>query len=205
MEDELKLCIMMGKVAYRVAHRTLSMSEQSKDPIQRFMSDLCDHIVAEHHTFVRREGPEILAQSRQLVVKDLASFKQIQRDFEALFHALEPHMCKEETVIFPVCKRLEAEGPLFDSPLGSANNAVRIVFHEHTQGYDALHALEKQLQQPHAEGPEFSEWLHRIQRFCDDLKLHIYLENEVLFSMAMFRENVLKAKAAAKAKGSPKA
>src|SRR5262245_50330857 len=75
------------------------------------LSELCDHIVAVHHDYLRRELPrlaELLAKCERAHGEDRPELVEARETFEHLRAELEHHLADEERRLFPACRRLDA-------------------------------------------------------------------------------------------------
>src|SRR5262245_37874439 len=78
------------------------------------LSELCDHIVAVHHGYLRRELPrltELLAKCERAHGDDRPELVEARETFEHLRAELEHHLADEERRLFPACRRLDAGDP----------------------------------------------------------------------------------------------
>ena len=177
----------------------LSSKTHPSNPLSLTLPELCDHIVTEHHDFVRREGPAILEQAQRLPEPRPLALTRIKVLFEKVVEELGPHQFKEEQVLFPLCKRLALAEEPFAAHCGSVQNPIRVMTQEHRRSAHDLHLLEGLAQQYLAAAQNTDDqatsanprWVQRILRFCDNLRIHMALENEVLFPLALARETAL--------------
>lgn len=170
------------------------MTKIQKNPLHMSMQDLCEHIVKQHHQFVRQEGPEILKAAQHLEAKNKADFYTIKTLLSEILSDLSPHMLKEEMVLFPFCKKLEQAEDIFEMPFGSIARPIEVMSSEHNKSSRDLNVLESLLSKTHEENQNYTTWIERIQAFCQDLKTHMYLENEVLFPRALALEEAFNMK-----------
>jgi len=110
------------------------------------LANLCDHIEQTHHEYLKSELPR-LTELIDNVVRAHAErhpeLRQAQQVFAALRGELEPHLLKEERILFPALRQLEqaASPPLF--PFGSVANPIGVMQHEHDTAGSALKALRR--------------------------------------------------------------
>lgn len=151
-------------------------------------SFLADFIVQNHHSFVRNAIPELqpfLDKVCDAHGDDCPELFQIRENFISLAEELTSHMEKEEIVLFPAIKRLEANGreghPLtatIQAPLGAME-------HEHLIAGDLIkhiRALSNNYTPPEFACPTFRITFRKLQEFDNDLMKHIHLENNILFA-----------------------
>ena len=145
------------------------------------LTELCDHIVSEHHDRLRQELPRLDALLEKVVRahgEERPSVVELRATFSTLRSELEEHLAAEETQLFPLVR---AGGP-YDA------EQVRELEHDHewagaslsrmrdlTGGYDLGQAL-CNTHRATLDG------LHELER---DLHQHIHEENNVLFPRAL--------------------
>ena len=158
-------------------------------------TNLCDHIEATHHAFLREELPRLT----QLVDKvadvhgdNHEELRQLRAVFAELREELEPHMMKEEQVLFPAIRQLEqaASAPRF--PFGTVANPIQMMEHEHDHAGDALkriRTLTADFTPPDDACNTYRVMLDGLQNLETDLHQHIHKENNILFPMAQRLES----------------
>jgi len=170
-----------------IAHH---VDETSHDWSKTPPGELCDHIEATHHAFLREELPRLT----QLVEKvadvhgtSHPELTQLRAVFEELRAELEPHMMKEEQILFPAIRQLEqaTSAPWF--PFDTVANPIRMMEDEHDQAGDALtriRELTSDFTPPDDACNTYRVMLDGLQNLEADLHQHIHKENNILFPMA---------------------
>lgn len=155
------------------------------------LTELADHIQATHHAYLRKELPRLDAMTEKVSQvhgdKDERLFKMRQA-FVALKAELEPHMMKEERILFPIVRQLEAASKRQEFHCGSVANPIRQMEHEHDQAGQALAILNES-----TDGYTPPDWacntyralLDALARLEADMHQHIHKENNVLFPRAI--------------------
>lgn len=188
-------CDEQGLDADAVAARLADAASQSSAEMQPdWTTDspttLCDHIEATHHAFLRQELPRLT----QLVEKvadvhgdNHAELHQLRAVFAELRAELEPHMMKEEQVLFPAIRQLEQAASAPQFPFGTVANPIRMMEHEHDIAGNAL----KRIRNLTADFTPLDDacntcrvMLDGLQKLEADLHQHIHKENNILFPMA---------------------
>lgn len=172
-----------------------SATEQARDWSDAPLAALADHIVSRHHNYLREELPS-LGQTIAKVIEAHGrnhsdSLVPLQHAFEGLSAELTAHMMKEEMILFPLIKKLEAarkEGGVFSgAPGGSIGNPIRVMEHEHDSAAAALGQM-RQVTSDYTLPPDacntYRNLFQRLQTLESDLHLHIHLENNILFPRA---------------------
>lgn len=155
------------------------------------LAELADHIEATHHAYLRTELPRLDAMTEKVARvhgdKDERLFRM--RDaFVALKAELEPHLLKEENVLFPIVRQLEASSGTPQFPCGSVGNPIRQMEHEHDQAGDALAILSESTDAytpPDWACNTYRAMLDSLAKLEADLHQHIHKENNVLFPKAL--------------------
>ena len=174
--------------------------EQSELPdfVAAPLAELIDHIVDTHHIFTRAE----IYRLRLLIDKvndahgqnhpELARLRSL---FETLSAELEPHMMKEERVLFPYVIQMEnamqAERPHPFPPFGTVANPVRMMMREHDAAGDLLKEM-REVTANYTIPPDacisYQTLYQALDAFEKDLHQHIHLENNILFPRAVEME-----------------
>ncbi len=154
-------------------------------------SDLIDHIVNVHHSYLREAFPQIerllekIVEVHGLHHPELQSMREL---FSELKQELEVHMMKEEQVLFPIIKTLEQSiaSQTIPEPFhcGSVNNPIRMMEHEHDNAGEILRRLRQlsnQYQLPEDACTTYQLTFNQLSELETDLHLHIHKENNILF------------------------
>jgi len=155
------------------------------------LADLIDHIVATHHAFTRSE----LARVAPLMERVLKvhgdhhpELARVAQCFEAMACDLQPHLEKEERILFPFVRSLEAGDPAAECCFGTVQNPIRAMQSEHEQVGDILRELRtltRDFTPPEDACGSYRSLLMGLRNLEEDLHLHIYLESHLLFPRAI--------------------
>jgi regulator of cell morphogenesis and NO signaling len=147
---------------------------------------LVDFIIQNHHNYVAEAIPEIrflLDKVCDAHGNDNLELLRIREDFIDLAEELTSHMKKEEFVLFPAIKRLEAQTA--GHPLSSAiQSPISAMEDEHTIAGDLIKRIRtvtNNYTAPEFACPTYRITYQRLQEFDNDLMRHIHLENNILF------------------------
>lgn len=161
------------------------------------LSELCDHIEQVHHDYLRTELPrlqQIIAKVAKVHGANHPEMVEVRDAFAALQAELEPHMFKEEHVLFPAIRMLEQSSrpPIF--PFGTIANPIRRMEMEHDHAGDALaqirHATDN-YRVPDDACNTFRAMLSGLERLELDMHQHVHKENSILFPRAIAKEREL--------------
>lgn len=148
---------------------------------------LADYIIQNHHTFVRNAIPELkilLDKVCDAHGDDCEELLKIRENFASLSEELLSHMDKEELVLFPAIKRLEAQHHS-DHPLAFAlQTPISAMEHEHVIAgslVKKIRELSNNYTSPDFACPTFRITYKKLKEFDSDLMIHIHLENNILF------------------------
>jgi regulator of cell morphogenesis and NO signaling len=158
-------------------------------------AELLDHLLDAHHAYLHAELPAVGA----LAAKVLAAhgdrhpeLGQVEELVTLLTDDLEPHMMKEERVLFPAIARLTQGAAEF--PFGSINNPIRMMGIEHERAgelLDRLRATTNNYETPIDGCASYAALYDRLALLDHDTRLHIFEENHLLFPKAAALEEAL--------------
>lgn len=169
-------------------HQTPTMeSAQALRPENWSSIFLADFIVENHHSFVRRAIPELHALLEKVCDKhgnDSLELLKIRACFMDLSKEMMSHMDKEENVLFPAIRRLEAENNE-NHPIQRIIQApITAMEDEHQAAGDLvkqIRSLSNNYTPPDFACPTFQVTYRKLKEFDNDLMRHIHLENNILF------------------------
>jgi regulator of cell morphogenesis and NO signaling len=162
---------------------------------------LVEYIVNTHHQYVRGMLPTISAHAAKVAsvhgdhhpeVRDIAGvWQQVAME-------LDSHMMKEERILFPYIKQLDAadrgDGPVFAGGFGTVRNPIDMMEQEHDSvglAFDHMRRLAKDFTPPADACTTFQLFYRELDEFERDLHMHIHLENNVLHPRAIAMEERL--------------
>lgn len=161
---------------------------------QATLSDLIDHIEQTHHVYLRRELPRLTtltAKVREVHGANRPELVLVEEVFLTLQDELESHMMKEEQVLFPLIRQLEAADTLPSIHCGSVENPIGMMEHEHDNAGQALarlRQLTRDYEVPADACNTYRTMLSGLEELELDLHQHIHKENNILFPRASRRE-----------------
>jgi regulator of cell morphogenesis and NO signaling len=161
------------------------------DAMTMTLTGLADHIEQTHHAYLRSELPRLDGMTEKVASvhgeKD-SRLHAIRKTFLTLSEELSSHMMKEERILFPMVRQLEASQTAPAFHCGSLANPIRQMELEHDRAGSALERL-RELTDDYAP-PEWAcntyrSMLDALAHLERDLHQHIHKENNVLFPRAM--------------------
>lgn len=168
---------------------------QAREWNEASLSDLMKHIIEKHHAYCRQEleslDPLLTAVIREHGERH-PELRRIQSLFVKMGNDLKQHLLKEEQTLFPMIARMEEARtrqmapPRF--PFGTIANPIRMMTLEHDTGnreLDEIHKLSSNYQVPPEGDADYQELMQRLKDFEQDMKRHVFLEDEKLFPRAV--------------------
>lgn len=159
-------------------------------PANLTMTELADDIERTHHAYLREELPRLAG----LVKKVSAVHGQahpwltgLTSVYAELVAELEPHMLKEEQILFPLIRELDQAATAPSFHCGSVGNPIRMMEMEHQNAGAALGRIREMTTDyeiPEGACNSFRAMLSGLEHLEADLHLHIHKENEILFPKA---------------------
>lgn len=167
------------------------------------LTDLANHIEQVHHGYLRRELPRLDALTQKVANvhgPHDARLHDVRKTFVSLYEEFTSHTMKEEQILFPIIRQLEAatEKPSFHC--GSVANPIQQMHHEHDvvgEGLARLNELTDGYKLPAWGCNSYRSMLDGLKQLEWDTHQHIHKENNVLFPKAIQLETELAAGAKA--------
>ncbi|MFN8053711.1 MAG: iron-sulfur cluster repair di-iron protein [Acidimicrobiales bacterium] len=154
-------------------------------------SELVDHLEATHHRYLWDEMPRVTALVDKIVAVHGERHPElvgIAACVARVFADLGPHMMKEERVLFPMIRELDASSEARVFHCGTLRNPISVMLSEH----DAVGALLAELR--HLTGDytapvdgcaTYAACFAALAEIEADTHLHIHKENNVLFPLVV--------------------
>ena len=171
-------------------------SSNEPDAAAMSMTQLADHIEQTHHAYLRQALPAIHQMSARVAERhgdNKPEMRELFTVFDGLAQELMQHMMKEEKILFPMIRQLDAAGdtPSAPSHCGSIENPIAQMEHEHDEAGQAL-AKMSELTNGFVIPPDacktHTAMLEAMAALEQDLHRHIHKENSILFPRAAERE-----------------
>jgi len=172
-------------------------AEEPSTPIQPegdTLTEWVDYIVDTHHRYLKEALPRLTELIEKVVRAHSANhseLNEIQKIFSELRAELEPHLQKEEQVLFPMIRQLDVESGLPQFHCGSIRNPIRVMLMEHEQTEELLNSLSETSQgyRVPEDGCETYHSLYKeLENLEKDTRAHIAKENDRLFPRVLERE-----------------
>ncbi len=158
-------------------------------------AELVGHIVSTHHRYLWAELPrltELVEKVARVHGAPHPELDEVEAVFDDLRTDLEPHMLKEERVLFPMIRDLSvATGPP-SFHCGTVKNPISVMLAEHDRAGALLGRLRELTQgyAPPVDACASYEACYRgLAELEADTHLHIHKENNLLFPMVVELED----------------
>lgn len=154
----------------------------SMDPVA-----LVDHLERTHHAYLHTELERLDALAEKVAGvhggrhPELAEVVAV---FRALRADLEPHLAKEERVLFPMIRELASSSVAPAFHCGSIQNPISVMMLEHDRAGDLLarlHTITNAYRVPAAGCASYRALYAGLAQLEADTHLHVHKENNVLF------------------------
>lgn len=161
------------------------------------LSELIAHILEKHHAYLRGELPrlaQMVAKVHDVHGARHPELAEVRQTYNGLHAELESHMMKEEQILFPLIKAMEASQSLEAGHCGSVNNPISVMEHEHDSAGAALarmRLLTGDFTPPEDACNTYRVLLDGLAELEADLHRHIHKENNILFPRASELEAAL--------------
>lgn len=159
------------------------------------LTELTNHIERLHHAYLHEELPRLEKMATKVTKvhgNQEPRLIEIRDLFLELSADLATHLMKEEQVLFPLIRRIEASATLPMSHCGSVANPIRRMEFEHDEAGSALAQL-RHLTDDYTP-PDWACNTYRalfdaLRTFEQDMHQHVHKENNLLFPAAIALEH----------------
>ena len=155
------------------------------------LSKLVDNIITTHHDYLREELPRLnflIDRVSHVHGEAHPELYEVKAIFDGFRPELEVHMMKEEMILFPLIKELEAASGLPSFHCGSVANPIRMMEAEHDDAGDALtrmRELTDGFTPPEGACNTYRVMLNALAELEVDMHQHVHKENNILFPRAI--------------------
>lgn len=162
---------------------------------------LCDYIENIHHSYVKQNIPVITELSKKVArvhgahAPEVIKIKEL---FAEVVKELAPHMQKEELLLFPFIKKMNAaiknEAVVTAPHFRTVKNPIAMMEKEHEVAgelMEEIYLLSNSFTLPEWACNSYKLLYHSLNEFREDLHRHIHLENNILFPKAIKMEEMI--------------
>lgn len=161
------------------------------------LAELSRHIVSTHHVYTKKALPKIAGHLDTVVLVHGGNHPQlsaIRQLYTTLRQELEPHLEKEERILFPFIEAMDESGRLPTSDFSGVSQPIALLEREHEsagQALDRINALANGYHPPDDACNTYRLVLRELQELEQDLHIHIATENYLFFPKAVALEKSL--------------
>jgi len=149
--------------------------------------ELVDHLESVHHAYLHTELGRLDALADK--VTDVhgdrhPELHDVHATYQDLRADLEPHLMKEEQVLFPMIRELASASTAPDFHCGSLQNPISVMLAEHDHVGELLSTLRTQTDEYRTPADGCASYRAFYDGLADlehDTHLHVHKENNVLF------------------------
>jgi regulator of cell morphogenesis and NO signaling len=160
---------------------------------------LVDHLEASHHAYLHAEMPRLSALAEKVAAVHGARHPElieIQQAYETIRADLEPHLAREERMLFPMIRELASATSPPQFHCGSLQNPISVMLRDHNVVGDLLETLRRLTHgyETPADGcTSYQALFEGLAELETDTHLHVHKENNVLFPAVVALEATLAA------------
>lgn len=169
-------------------------AQSNKMPFTQMNAEqLISYILIHHHFYVKQSMPTILGHLHKVATKHGERFPymiEVFSLFKEITEEMTAHMQKEEIILFPRIKEVEALNNISHGRKlteGFISAPIHVMELEHEHAGDLLYKI-RELTNTYAPPVDacttFKVSLAELKEFEEDLHNHVHLENNLLFPMA---------------------
>lgn len=140
--------------------------------------EIITHIITRFHNVHREQLPELVRLASRVEARHSTHQycpNGLAQQLAKMKDSLEEHMKKEELILFPM---------LANEQTKMASAPIRVMMHEHDQhmsDINTLFELTNDIQLPQNACNSWTALYVGLQAFVNDIYMHIYIENNILF------------------------
>ena len=176
---------------------TVPHDPTATEPAWRDLGELVDWVEATHHAYLRDALPRLTALAEKVAGVHGANHPELTEVATLVVEIradLEPHLLKEERVLFPMVRELATAASAPDFHCGTLANPIRVMLSEHDTVGELLARLRsctREYTVPDDGCGSYHALYAGLAELEADTHRHVHLENNVLFPAVLAIENQL--------------
>ena len=157
------------------------------DWVQMGPAELVDHLEQTHHAYLHTELPRLTALAAKVAAAHGSRHPEladVQHAYEEVRADLEPHLAKEERILFPMIQELATSTTRPEFHCGTLANPISVMLGEHDRVGDLLarvRAATDGYRTPSDGCASYRAFYDGLAELEADTHLHIHKENNLLF------------------------
>lgn len=162
---------------------------------------LSDHIIKNHHAYVRQVLPQIenLLEENENISNVTANYiEEVKDHFRGLTNEMMKHIQKEERIVFPIIKYLEDCEKFNEKPktrgYGRIKDQIDVLEDEHLGAENTIKEIKNIINRFDISDDSSNKIkliYDKLIEFEEDTQMHVHLENSILFPKAIKLESEL--------------
>ena len=174
-----------NQVYQRLMELPSGLTIGKKDVSDLAPAELVDHIESTHHVYLKKALPRVVLMMDKVCQAHSSRHPELIRlktVLDKLREDLEPHLLKEERVLFPLIRKLKSNPS--DLQMIGIEGPIRVMRHEHDGAGDLLQemrALTNEYVVPKDGCQSFQLFYKELRQLEEYTHLHIHKENNILF------------------------
>ncbi|MCP5024976.1 MAG: hypothetical protein GY929_01715 [Actinomycetia bacterium] len=170
------------------------MSSPEPEPT---LVEMVEHLETTHHVYLGEALPRLSALASRVAgsrAEEHPELVEVERLVEELRADLEPHLFKEEHVLFPMIRELAGAASAPQFHCGTLRNPITVMGVEHDRAAELLDTLRTTTggYEVPADGDEEHRTLYEgLEELEADTRVHMHKENDLLFPAVLEAEQAL--------------
>ncbi len=171
------------------------LNENVVDADAMSLTELADHIEQTHHAYLRSEFPRLDKMTKRVASvhgEKNPALLEIRDTYSAMSEELLSHLAKEEQILFPMVRQIDASETAPQFHCGSLANPIHQMELEHSEAGSALEKLRELTDDytpPQWACNTYRAMFDALAELERDLHQHIHKENNILFPRAIKMES----------------
>ncbi len=171
------------------------LNENVVDADAMSLTELADHIEQTHHAYLRSEFPRLEKMTKRVASvhgEKNPALLEIRDTYAAMSEELLNHLAKEEQILFPMVRQIDASETAPQFHCGSLANPIHQMELEHSEAGSALEKLRELTDDyipPQWACNTYRAMFDALAELERDLHQHIHKENNILFPRAIKMES----------------
>ncbi|MFV0317381.1 MAG: iron-sulfur cluster repair di-iron protein [Microthrixaceae bacterium] len=158
-------------------------------------AELTVHLESVHHSYLHEEMPRLDALAEKVATvhgENHPELLEVRRLYRELYADLQPHLLKEEQVLFPMIRELVENEGNAEFHCGSLSNPISVMMSEHDRDGELLAELRSVTDgyaTPDDGCASYKALYDGLAELERDTHLHIHKENNILFPAVVALES----------------
>jgi regulator of cell morphogenesis and NO signaling len=195
------VCSQKGLDPYKIFDQLNQPSAHEPLPIQKnwdslSLPELVENILVNHHFHMREVLPE-LTQTMKKVLKAHGlghpELQQLSKTLQALRDDLEPHMLREEAILFPIIQKLGNGNSASEKVLRQIRKPIQVMTEQHEDLGNLLKTMRELTNNYFVPDDACNTFIYlykELEALENDLFIHTHKENNILFPKVLNAQKI---------------